>query len=125
MFRKGSLRAGAKPRITDSPSVCPFFRSFVCVCLDRNRTLDLVNRFPYPAAAAEAAHPVISSSQTSALIALAFVKLAVWKTVHFIVGQRFLAMWSCLKVAPKARLWAKIFISFIVGLSLSTAKRGR
>ncbi len=31
MFRKGSLRAGAKPRITDSPSVCPSVRPFVCV----------------------------------------------------------------------------------------------
>ena len=32
LFRKGSLRANAKPRITDSPSVRPF----VCVCLDQN-----------------------------------------------------------------------------------------
>ncbi len=31
LFRKGSLRAGAKPRITDSPFVRSFVRSFVCV----------------------------------------------------------------------------------------------
>ncbi len=41
LFRIGSLRAGAKPRITDSPSIRPYFH----VCLDRNRTLDLVHRF--------------------------------------------------------------------------------
>ncbi len=38
LFRKGSLRAGAKPRITDSVSV----RSCVRVCLDRNRTLNFL-----------------------------------------------------------------------------------
>ncbi len=37
LFRKGSLRAGAKPRITDSPSVCPFVRPFVCVCLEPSK----------------------------------------------------------------------------------------
>ena len=41
LFRKGSLRAGAKPRITDSPFVRPFVR----VCLDRNKTLNLLHRF--------------------------------------------------------------------------------
>ncbi len=41
LFRKGSLRAGAKPRITDSP----YIRAYVRVCLDRNRTLNLVDRF--------------------------------------------------------------------------------
>ena len=31
LFRKGSLRAGAKPRITDSLFVRSFVRPFVCV----------------------------------------------------------------------------------------------
>ncbi len=31
LFRKGSLRAGARPRITDSPFVLSSVRPFVCV----------------------------------------------------------------------------------------------
>ena len=43
MFRKGKkqAKAMAKPRITVGPFVRPFVRPFVCVCLDRNRILDL------------------------------------------------------------------------------------
>ncbi len=53
---KGLLRAGAKPwTITYSPSVCLSIRPYFHMCLDRNH------------------HD---------LCFIAFVKLAVWKTVH-------------------------------------------
>ncbi len=42
-FRKGSLRAGAKPKITDSLYVCLYIR----VCLDRNRHPQMNERTDY------------------------------------------------------------------------------